>query len=93
MIESLDSPDYSNIWSGLPFVCVALHPRTTIADVTSNSVPTLCNHPLQKLRSKGAIAQSDEIRIASSFAEASSQKRTKISKWSGGECIAAPQLG
>ncbi|MBD2074646.1 hypothetical protein H6F86_12260 [Phormidium sp. FACHB-592] len=56
MIESLDSPDYSNIWSGLPFVCVALHPRTTIANVTLNLVPTLCNYPLQKLRSKGAIA-------------------------------------
>jgi hypothetical protein len=77
---------------GLSFGGVALHPRITIANVTSNSVPTICYHPLQAARS-ATIGQSDEIRMTSLFVEASSKKRTSISKWIGGECFADPQLG
>ncbi|XHX79674.1 MAG: hypothetical protein RBJ76_07065 [Stenomitos frigidus ULC029] len=42
---------------GLSFGNVTHHPCTTIATVTPNSVPTLCNHPLQTVRS-AAIAHS-----------------------------------
>jgi hypothetical protein len=55
-------------------------------------VLTIRSHPLQAVRS-AAIAQFDDIRITSSFVEASSKKRRKLSKWIGGDYIADPQLG